>query len=167
MRPILWLCVIAIALPLDYTWCNTQNRWCSVNTLLTLWWRYGDAALMCCWCSSCRVVTMTYTTLPIQAVNTSIMDKSHSCGLGWYYMQRWNILTLCLCWVDARLTLIFRWRDINPNHNDYKGAQFSDYGYKPQHSPWIVQAASPKINDSLLTLIFRMRLWPCRVLLCP
>jgi hypothetical protein len=84
MRPVLWLCVIAIALPLDSTWCNTQNRWCSVNTLLTLWWRYGDAALMRCWRSSCRVVTMTYTTLPIQAANTSIVDISRSCGLGWF-----------------------------------------------------------------------------------
>jgi len=37
----------------------------------------------------------------------------------------------------------------------------------PYHSPSIIQDATPKIVDALLTLIFRLGMGPCRVLFCP
>jgi len=37
----------------------------------------------------------------------------------------------------------------------------------PYHSPWIIQDATPKIVDALLTLIFRPGMGPCRFLFCP
>jgi len=35
------------------------------------------------------------------------------------------------------------------------------------HSPWIIQGATPKIVDALLTLIFRLGMGPCHFLFCP
>jgi hypothetical protein len=35
------------------------------------------------------------------------------------------------------------------------------------HSPWIIQDATPKIVDALLTLIFRLGMGPCHFLFCP
>ena len=37
----------------------------------------------------------------------------------------------------------------------------------PYHSPWIIQDATPKIVDALLTLIFRLGMGPCHFLFCP
>jgi hypothetical protein len=37
----------------------------------------------------------------------------------------------------------------------------------PYHSPWMIQDATPKIVDALLTLIFILGMGPCRVLFCP
>jgi len=37
----------------------------------------------------------------------------------------------------------------------------------PYHSPWIIQDATPKIVDALLTLIFRLLMGPYRFLFCP
>jgi len=34
-------------------------------------------------------------------------------------------------------------------------------------SPWIIQDATPKIVDALLTLIFRLVMGPCHFLFCP
>jgi len=56
------------------------------------------------------------------------------------------------------LTLIFRGSNIDIKGIAYKGGQNFDYGYKPQHSPWIIQDATPEIFDALLTLIFTMGL---------
>ena len=36
----------------------------------------------------------------------------------------------------------------------------------PYHSPWIIQDATPKIVDALLTLIFRRGMGPSRFLFC-
>ena len=36
----------------------------------------------------------------------------------------------------------------------------------PWHSPWILHGATHKIVDALLTLIFRVGLWPCRDHFC-
>ena len=105
-------------------WCSVDAlltlSWRSVDALLTLCWCSVDALLMLCWQSSFCVVTTTLTTLPIQAANTSIMDKSCSLALGLYQMQHPKLLTLCLCSVDTLLTLIFRCCDINIYHIDYK-----------------------------------------------
>ena len=35
------------------------------------------------------------------------------------------------------------------------------------YSSWIIQDATAKIVDALLTLIFRLRMGPCRFLFCP
>ena len=37
----------------------------------------------------------------------------------------------------------------------------------PYRSPWIIQDATPKIVDALLTLIFRLGMGPCHFLFCP
>ena len=60
MRPMLWFWVNAIALPLDYTRCNTQNCWCSVDALLTLCWRSVDALLTLCWRSIDALLTLCW-----------------------------------------------------------------------------------------------------------
>ena len=62
--------------------------------------------------------------------------------------------------VDALLTVIFRCSHNDINHIVYKDGQYIDYEYKPYHSPWIIQDATPKIVDALLTLIFRLWLLP-------
>jgi len=154
-QPILQLWANSVAHPLDYTRCNTQIRWRSVDA------HFQTGA-----------VTMMLFLLHIKAADTSIMGKCHSIALGLYKMQHPRLLTLCwrsvdallmLCWrcVDALLTLICRWSDIDIKGIAYKGGQNFDYGSKPQHSPWIIQDATPEIVDALLTLIFTMGLWPC------
>jgi len=42
-----------------------------------------------------------------------------------------TLLTLCLGSVEAPLTLIVRWRDINIKHIANKGIQYFDYAQKP------------------------------------
>jgi len=37
----------------------------------------------------------------------------------------------------------------------------------PYHSPWIIQDATFRIVDTLLTLLFRLGMGPCRFLFCP
>jgi len=97
--PILRLWINAIAQPLDYTRCNTQNRWRSVDAHF-----------------QCGAVTMSRSLLLRTAANTLIMDTCHSRALGLYTMRCPKSLTLCwhsvdavmmLCWrsVDALLTL--------------------------------------------------------------
>jgi hypothetical protein len=110
--------------------------------------------------------------------NTLIMGTCHSRGLVFYMLQHPKSLTLCwqsvdavwmLCWqsVDAQLTLILRCSSIDAHDITYKGCQYSDYGYMPYHSPWIIQDVTPKIVDALLTLIFRLGMRPCHFLFCP
>jgi hypothetical protein len=95
----------AVAQPLDYTRCNTQNRWRSVDT------DFQSGA-----------VTMSRSLLLRTAANMMIMDISHSRALGLYKMQCPKSLTLCwhsvdtlltLCWhsVDTLLTLCWRGDD--------------------------------------------------------
>jgi len=79
--------------------------WRSVDALLTLFWRSVDAVLTLCWRSSFHVVATTVITLPIQAANTLIIDKSHSLALALHQMQHPKLLTLCLCSVDALFVL--------------------------------------------------------------
>ena len=159
---------------------------CSVDALLTLCWRSVDALLMLCWCSVDALlmlcwrslsseVTSRLRILPRRAANPSIMGKFCSTPLGLYKMQHPRLLTFCwrsvdaqltLCWrcVDALSMLIFRRCDIDINISAYKSCRIFDYGQKPQHSPWIIQGATPEIVDALLTLIFTMGLWPCHFL---
>jgi hypothetical protein len=91
----------AVAQPLDYTWCNTQNRWRSVDTHI-----------------QSGAVTISRSLLHRTAANTLSMDICHSRALGLYKMQNpksftlcWHsvdaVLTLCWCSVDALLTLIW------------------------------------------------------------
>jgi hypothetical protein len=68
--------------------------WCSVDALLTHWWR-----------SFWGVAVSTHTILLVKAAITSIMDKCCSTTLGLHKMQHTNLLTLCWRSVDAVLTL--------------------------------------------------------------
>jgi len=61
------------------------------------------------------------------AANTLIMGKYRSTALGLYKMQHPNSLTLSWCSVDAVLTLIFRWSDIEINNFANTGRQYIDY----------------------------------------
>jgi hypothetical protein len=92
--PIRWLWVYVVAKPLDYTWCNTQKRWHSVDTLLTRWWCSVDALLTLCWRSFRGVAVSTHTILPVKAANTSIMDKCRSTAFGLHMMEPTKSLTL-------------------------------------------------------------------------
>jgi len=56
------------------------------------------------------------------------------------------------------LTLNFKRSDIDVNGIANKGGQNFDYGYKQQHSPWIIQDATPEIVNALLLLILTMGL---------
>jgi len=114
-----------------------------------LCWRCVDALLTLCWCSFRGVAVLTQMTLPIKAANTSIMDKCCSTALGLYKMQHTKSLTL-------------RWRlfsDWGWNHVTicfaHNGCRYVDSGYMPLESPWIIQDATPKIVDTLLTLYWR------------
>jgi len=100
--PILRLWINAITQPLDYTRCNTQNCWRSVDA------DFQTGA-----------VTMSRSHLHRMAANTLIMDICRSRALGIYMMQHPKALTLCwhsvdtvlmLCWrsLDAVLTLCWR-----------------------------------------------------------
>jgi hypothetical protein len=100
--PILSLWVNAIAQPMDYTRCNTQNHWNSVDAQFPT----GD-------------VTMSLSHLFRMAANTLIRGKCRSTALGLHKMQYPKLFTLCwhsvdavlmLCWcsVDALLTLCWR-----------------------------------------------------------
>jgi len=142
--PIRWLWVNAIAQPLDYTRCNIENCWrsvdallmlcwCSVDALLTLCWLCVGALLTLCWCSVDALLTLcwrsflgvaisTLTIVPIKEANTSIMCKSRSIALGSYKMQHLQLLTLC-------------WRSFSERGCDHftfcfakKGCQYIDYG---------------------------------------
>jgi len=87
--------------------------------------------------------------MPIKAANTSIMGKCSSTALGLYKMQHTNSLTLC-------------WRSfsdwgydhvaISVTHN---GCQYVDSVYMPYQNPGIIEDATPKIIDTLLTLYWR------------
>jgi hypothetical protein len=102
MRPILWFLVNARALPLDYTTCNAQNCWssvdallmscwCSVDALLTLWWRCFHTLLTLIF--SCN--NNNSTGLHMQAATSSMIDRSRSLAVGLYPMQHPKLLTLC------------------------------------------------------------------------
>jgi len=171
----LW--VTAVAQPLDYTRCNTQNCWhsvdahfqkaavtisrshlhrtaanmlimdicrsrapgiymmqhpkaltlCwqSVNTVLMLCWRSVDAVLTVCWRSFWGVTVLPNMILPVNAANTSIMDKCRSTALGLYKMLYTKFLTLC-------------WRSLSDRCCDHvtipfaqNGCQYVDYGHMP------------------------------------
>jgi hypothetical protein len=73
--PIRWLCVNAVAQSLDYTRCNTQDCWCSLDALLMHCWRSVDAQLTLCWRSLPGELTLTLTIVPIMVANSTIMDK--------------------------------------------------------------------------------------------
>jgi len=106
-----------------------------------LCWRSVDALLMLCWCS----------------VDALLM-------LWWCSVDA--LLMICWCSVDAQLTLIIRWSNIDINHIAYIGGQYCAYGYKQYYSPRVTQDATPEIFDALLTLIFRLGLWPCHFPFC-
>jgi len=74
------------------------------------------------------------------------MATSHSIALGLYKMQHPKLLTLC-------------WRSFSQWGCDHVGFSFAHkscwyvyYRYMPEHSPWILHDATPKIVDALLTL---------------
>jgi hypothetical protein len=142
-----WLWVHAIAEHLDLTWSNTQNRWHSVDNLLTL-----------CWRSFWGVAVSTHMILPIKAANTSIMSKYHITALGLYKMQRPKLLTLC-------------WRSFSDwgwNHVAFsfthQGCQYVDYGYKEADGIPMDLLTRSKTVDAPLTITFRMWVLPCRFL---
>ena len=120
--PILLIWINAIAQPLDDTWCNTQNRWRSVDTHFQI-----------------GCLTMSLFLLRTKAANTLIMGNCHTTALESYKMQHPRLLTLCwrsvdalltLCWwsVDALLTLIVRRSDVDIDDFAYTGSQYFDYG---------------------------------------
>jgi len=123
--PIRWLWGHPIAEPLDYTWSYAQNRWHSVDNLLTRCWCSVDNLLTLWWCSFWGVPVSTHTILPIKAANTSIMDKCRSAALGLYMVQHTKSLTLC-------------WRSFSERSCDHvaitfaqNSCQYVDYGYLP------------------------------------
>jgi hypothetical protein len=69
--------------------------WHSVDTVMMLCWRSVDAVLTLCWRSFWGVTVSTNTILPIQAANTSIMEKCHSTALQLYKMHHTKSLPLC------------------------------------------------------------------------
>jgi len=89
--PIHRLCINAVAQPLEYTRCNTQNRWRSVDAH----------------CQS-GAVTMSRSLLFRIAATTMIMDICRTTALGLYKMQYPKSLTLCWHSVDALLMLYWR-----------------------------------------------------------
>jgi hypothetical protein len=123
--PIRWLWSSAVAELLDYTRCNTQNHWHSVDTLLTQCWCCIDALLTLRWRSFGGVAVLTHTILPAKAAKTSIMDKCRSTAFGLHKMQPIKSLTLC-------------WRSFSDLGSDHfaitfaqNGCQYVDYGYMP------------------------------------
>ena len=132
-------------------WCSVDALlmlcWCSVDALLMLCWRSVDAVLTLCWRLLSGEATSRWTVLPTKAAKTSIMGKSHSIALGLYKMQHPKTLRLC-------------WRSFSQWGYDHVGFSFAHkscwyvyYRYMPEHSPWILHDATPKIVDALLTLI--------------
>jgi len=118
--PILRLCINSVAHPLDYTRCNTQNRWRTVDAH----------------CQS-GAVTISRSLYLRTAANTIIMDICRGRALGLYRMHHQRLLTLCWCSVEALLTLcwrcvdgvmilIFRWSDIHISGTAYTGGQNFD-----------------------------------------
>jgi hypothetical protein len=134
--PLRWLWISAIAEHLDYTRCNPQNRWHSVDTLLTFCWHSVDAVMMLCWRSVDAPLTLcwrsfggvavsTNTILPVKAANTSIMHKCRSTTFGLPKMQPTKSLTLC-------------WHSCSDWGSDHiaiaciqNGCQYVDSGYIP------------------------------------
>ena len=122
--PIRWLWVHPIAERLDFTWCNSQNRWHSVDNLLTLCGCSVDNPLTLCWRSFWGVAVSTHTTLPIKAANTSIMNKCRITALGLYQMQHPKLLTLC-----RRSFSDWGWDHVTFSFA-HQGCQYVDYGYQ-------------------------------------
>jgi len=131
--PIRWLWTYAVAEPLEYTWYNTQKRWHSVDTWLTLCSCSVDAHFQT------GAVTISWLLLPRTDANTLIMGTCHSRALGLYMIQHPKSLTLCWqsvdavlmpCWqsVDALLMLSLRCSSIDTHDITYKGCQYFDYG---------------------------------------
>jgi len=92
--PIPRLCINAVAQPLDYTRCNTQNRWRSVDA------HFQSGA-----------VTMSRSLLLRTAANTMMMDICRSRALGLYKMQYPKSLTLC--WHSVAVVLMLYWRSVD------------------------------------------------------
>ena len=92
--PILRLWVNAVAQSLDYTRCNTQNRWRSVDA------HFQTGA-----------VTMSQSHLHRTAANMLIMDICRCRALGVYMMQHPKPLTLC--WHSVDTVLMFWWRSVD------------------------------------------------------
>jgi len=120
--------------------------WQSVDTVLMLCWRSVDAVLTVCWRSFWGVTVLPNMILPINAANTSIMDKCRSTALGLYKMLYTKFLTLC-------------WRSLSDRCCDHvtipfaqNGCQYVNYGHMPWQSPWNIHDATPKSVDTLLTL---------------
>jgi hypothetical protein len=57
--------------------------------------------------------------------------------------------------------------DMVTNDIAYKDGQYFDCGKQLHYSPWMTQDTTPKIVGALLALICRLRMWACRLLLCP
>jgi len=158
--PILWLCINAVAQPLDYTRCNTQNRWRSVDNLLMLCWCSVDNLLTLCWRSFWGVAVSTHTILPIKAANTSIMGKCRITALGIYKVQHPTLLTLCWCsFSDGG------WDHVSFSFA-HQGCQYVDNGYQWANGIPMDLLTRSKTIDAPLRLTFRMWLLPCRCLFC-
>jgi len=63
MLPIYWLSANTIAQLLDYTRCNTQDCWRSVDTLLMLYWCSVDPLLTLCWPSVDPLLTLCWPSV--------------------------------------------------------------------------------------------------------
>jgi hypothetical protein len=113
---------------------------------------------MLCWRSFWGVAVSTHTILPIKAANTLIMGKCSSTALGLYKMQHTKLLTLCgrssSDWGYDLVAISFA----------RNGCQYIDSGYMSYQNLGIIEDATRKIIDTLLTLC-----WPCvdaRLMLC-
>jgi hypothetical protein len=131
--------------------------WIAVCQSLTNYLIYKTKTCRCS-VDAWGVAVLRQTILPIQAANTSIMGKCHSTALGLYKMQHTKLLTLCWRsfsdWGWDHVAICFA-------HN---GCQYADSEYMSYRSPWIIQDATLKIIDTLLTLC-----WHCvdaLVMLC-
>ena len=92
--PILRIWVNAVAEPLEYWRCNTQNRWRSVDAHLQT-----------------GAVTMSRWHLHRTAASTLIMNRCRSRALGIYMMQHPKALTLC--WHSVDTVLMLCWRSVD------------------------------------------------------
>jgi len=123
--PIRWLWVNAIVWHLDYTRCNTSNRWGYSDALLMLCWRSVDALLTLCWRSVDDLLTLCWRsadamlTLCWRYVDALLMLCWHSVDAP---------LTHCWRYVDTHVMLIFTCRNIDINHTEYKWGQYFNYG---------------------------------------
>jgi hypothetical protein len=144
--PIRWFCVHSIAERLYYTSCNSQNRWHSVDNLLTLCGCSFDNPLTLCWRSLRGIAVSTNTIWPIKAANISIMGKCRITAIGLHQMQHPKWLKLC-----RRSFSDWEWDNVTFSFA-HQGCQYVDDGYQLANGIPMDLLTRSKTVDAPLTL---------------